>query len=97
MERLSDRLVRIRKTNGMSAHAVASKMGIPASTYRAWEAGRAIQGHEAFIELSRALSVSLVELITGMKPGEAPLLVIEKLKRLENEIRAVQDDLLLLA
>jgi transcriptional regulator with XRE-family HTH domain len=80
-EKFSQRLARIRKSRKMSVTELTSRVGISVSTYRAWEYGRAVQGPDAFVKLSRALEVSLEELMAGTQPKMA--LALEKIERSE--------------
>jgi transcriptional regulator with XRE-family HTH domain len=49
----------------MTAKEVAHAIGAAESTYRAWEAGRAIQGEEPYVALARVFQIPLHELLTG--------------------------------
>ncbi len=67
-ETFSARLKRLRKHKGFSQKDVAKKIGVPVTTYREWEYGRLIQG-EPYVEIAKALDVTLGELLTGHSPG----------------------------
>ncbi len=67
MESINQRLVRLRKACGLTMKKVASQIGVPVSTYRDWEYGRAIQGN-FYLELAVLFEVSLYELLSGQKP-----------------------------
>jgi len=54
----------------MTAKEVACGVGIAERTYRAWEAGRAIQG-EPYLALSDLFDLSVHELLSGEKPVTA--------------------------
>ena len=73
MERLSQRLRRLRKERRLSIKEVANRVGIPATTYREWEYGRAIQG-EPYPKLAEVLGVTLTELMTGKRPSKVQAL-----------------------
>ncbi len=61
-ETMSERLKRLRTAKGTKVEDFARQLGIPATTYREWEKGRAIQG-QPYIEISKALDVSLGNLL----------------------------------
>jgi len=72
---------------------MARRVGVPETTYREWEVGRAIQG-EPYVRMSEALGVSLSELLTGERPDRAKLLaeielMEEGLKQLKNKLNAL--------
>ncbi len=67
MESIGKRLSRLRKRAGLSMKQVSEGIGVPVTTYRDWEYGRAIQGNP-YIKLSKVLRVPLYELISGQKP-----------------------------
>ena len=72
---------------------MARRVGVPETTYREWEVGRAIQG-EPYVRMSEALGVSLSELLTGQRPDQARLLVEienmeEGLRQLKNKLNAM--------
>ena len=46
---------------------VAARTGVPLTTYREWEYGRAIQG-EPYGAIAKVLEVSLEELLPGKRP-----------------------------
>lgn len=91
-ERFADRLARLRRAQGLSAQKLANLLNVPASTYRAWETGRAIQGHQALLDLSRTLSVSLGELLTGTRSQFFQ--VAHRLESVETELRSIRKLLL---
>ncbi len=63
-ELLSERLSRLRAAAGLTITEVATELGISPSTYREWEAGRAIRG-EPYVRLAEIFDVSLGELLIG--------------------------------
>lgn len=91
IESLGDRLKRLRKSKFISVKELSDKIGVPLTTYREWEHGRKIVG-EPYIELSRALEVSVYELITGEKNSASDLL--KSVEAIENEIKKVKENLL---
>lgn len=90
METLAARLKRMRTQKDMSAQQIADLTGIPVTTYREWENGRQILG-EPYEKLSKALDVTLFELMTGRKPKNADLFL--KLEELEKNLRELRSEL----
>ena len=66
MEKLGDRLKRLRSENGLSVKQVADFLAIAPSTYREWENGRQIRG-EPYGQLAKVFKVEVGELITGKR------------------------------
>ncbi|MCB0365059.1 MAG: helix-turn-helix transcriptional regulator [Bdellovibrionaceae bacterium] len=88
-----ERLRSLRKAKGLTMREMARRVGVPETTYREWEVGRAIQG-EPYVRMSEALGVSLSELLTGHRPDQAKLLVEietmeEGLRQLKNKLNAM--------
>ena len=88
-----ERLRSLRKAKGLTMREMARRVGVPETTYREWEVGRAIQG-EPYVRMSEALGVSLSELLTGQRPDQARLLVEienmeEGLRQLKNKLNAM--------
>lgn len=82
METLGSRLKRLREIRGLTIAEISSKTGVPVSTYREWEYGRAIKG-EPYVQLAEILGVSLHELITGITPdSRSALKMIDELEEL---------------
>ncbi len=77
------RLKALREKRGKSMTEIAVIVGIPASTYREWEYGRAIRG-EPYLQIARALNVSVVELLTGERTRVA--VALSRLDLLEAEL-----------
>ena len=61
------RLKVLRVTRGLTVVQISKRVGVSTSTYRDWEYGRKISGHEAFLNLAEILNVSLFELMAGEK------------------------------
>jgi transcriptional regulator with XRE-family HTH domain len=90
METMSDRLRTFRTRLGLSAKEVAIDIGVPESTYRAWEMGRAISG-EPYLKLAEVLRVSLGELFTGEKPNASELdFALERLREATARLESVR-------
>lgn len=67
MESLDKRLKRLREKKGITVKQLCQEIGIPVTTYREWEYGRAITG-EPYVALAQVLGVSVYELLTGKAP-----------------------------
>ncbi|QDK44778.1 hypothetical protein DOM22_06170 [Bdellovibrio sp. ZAP7] len=94
METLAKRLKRLRTEQDKSAQQIADLTGIPVTTYREWENGRQILG-EPYEKLSKALDVSLFELMTGRKPKHADLFIkLEEVEKTLSELRSQLGNLL---
>jgi transcriptional regulator with XRE-family HTH domain len=65
---IGSRLKQLREARGLTVKALATAAGVPVSTYREWEYGRAILG-EPYPRLARALGVGVEYLITGIDPS----------------------------
>jgi len=65
--RLADRMRKLRVERDLTAREVAQSVNVPESTYRAWEAGRAVRG-EPYVALSKVFGISVHELLSGVKP-----------------------------
>jgi transcriptional regulator with XRE-family HTH domain len=85
------RLKHLREERDLGVAELAKKIGIPASTYREWEYGRAIKG-EPYVGIANALNISLQELMTGEKPNKNQLL--KKFEHLESQFSGFKNDLL---
>ncbi|HEX7675861.1 MAG TPA: helix-turn-helix transcriptional regulator [Bdellovibrio sp.] len=91
MSGIHDRLRRLRLQQNLTINNIAEKTGISASTYKAWENGRQIQG-EPYPALARVYQVSLQELITGEKAN--CFQILERIDRLRHELQEMKNDLL---
>jgi transcriptional regulator with XRE-family HTH domain len=67
MKTMAHRLQSFRKNIGLTSKEVARRISVAESTYRAWEAGRAIRG-EPYLRLAETFRVSLGELFSGEPP-----------------------------
>lgn len=85
-ETFAQRLRRLRKQKGLTLKEVATEIGVPYTTYRDWEYGKAVQG-EPYLKICDALSVGLTELFTGNLPDKNSVTA---------RIRTIQAELLLL-
>lgn len=92
IENFGNRLKRLREKNGLTVKKLAESIKTPVTTYREWENGRKIVGEEPYILLSRALNVSIYELLTGEKSSLDP--AVESLERVLAEIQKIKYDLL---
>ena len=87
MEKLHQRLLRIRKAKGLTAKEVAFAIGEAESTYRGWESGRGLN-LPPFEKLSQVLSISVTELVVGQSPEMAD--VLESLAQIEVDVRELR-------
>ncbi|MDR3608445.1 MAG: helix-turn-helix transcriptional regulator [Oligoflexia bacterium] len=68
---IGNRLRKLRTENRFTLSQVARQVGVPVSTYRDWEYGKAIQG-EPYAKLAQAFGVSIEELLGGEKALQKP-------------------------
>src|ERR1700692_1911040 len=59
---MSKKLIELRKRNRLSMREAAKRIGVPETTYRDWEYGRAIRG-EPYVQIARAFGISLLDLL----------------------------------
>lgn len=78
MNSINQRIKFLRQARGLTAVEMAKAIGIPASTYREWEYGRAIRG-EPYLKIASVLNISLYELFTGNPPSS----IDEKILQIE--------------
>lgn len=93
MEKISDRLKRLRVRKGLSQINLAKLVHVPVTTYRDWEGGKAITG-EPYPILAEHLDVSINYLITGQQHTENNILldidkIIEDVKNLKKNAIAL--------
>ena len=62
IEPISKRLKKFRELRNLSIKETAALIGVPESTYREWEYGRAIRG-EPYLKIAQAFSISLDDLL----------------------------------
>lgn len=62
------RLKRLRNENKLTVKEMSARIGVPESSYREWEYGRAITGGEHYIQIAKVLGLSVYELLTGNRP-----------------------------
>ena len=89
MELFNKRLARLRKARGLSRKDVASKLGLPATTYRDWEYGVSITG-EPYLQLAKILSVSVSELM-GEKTAIPPVDMRICIAEIQNKLDLLKD------
>ena len=86
---LGARLKLLREKRGLTARQLADQIGVPVSTYREWEYGRAIVG-EPYVAMSKALDVGVHELLTGESPSRTSYIAkIEKITTALFELKAL--------
>ena len=96
MEKIADRLKKLRERKGLTQIRLAKLAKIPVSTYRDWEGGKAITG-EPYAVLAKLLDVSIGYLITGEHIVANSLLfdidkIIEDVKSLRKNVIAFYQD-----
>jgi transcriptional regulator with XRE-family HTH domain len=93
MSDFHERLRTLRARCGLTAAELSKKIGVPPTTYRQWESGRAIRGMH-YVRLAKALNVTLSELITGEAPKAGGLLL--RIETIESQLRKLREDLIAL-
>ena len=91
MKPFGARLRAQRERKKLSVAEAAARIGVPVTTYREWEYGRAIKG-EPYAAIANALELPLSELITGEKTEKQT--IFKKFEHLESELMAIKADLL---
>ena len=88
------RLKKLRHLKELSIEEVSKKIGVPASTYREWESGRAIQG-EPYLKIAEVFGVSVHELLSGhAQTASRALTLIRQIESLCQELeREVKNSL----
>ncbi len=71
--KIANRLRELRKEKKLSLAGVAQAIGVPVSTYRDWEYGKAIRG-EPYERIAEIFDVSLNELLSSKREGRSELL-----------------------
>jgi transcriptional regulator with XRE-family HTH domain len=75
MPTLAKRLKKLRETRRLSMRETAKLIGVPETTYREWEYGRAVRG-EPYLKIAKAFGVKVEELF--VVSAEAAELLLEK-------------------
>lgn len=65
----SKKLKKLRESRNLSISEVATLIGVPLSTYREWEYGRAIRG-EPYVKIAKVYNITLDELFSVNKPTQ---------------------------
>ena len=91
METFSARLRKLRLSKNLTLKEVAEHFNVPATTYRDWEYGKAIQG-EPYLAIADFYQISLHELLTGEKKDKNDILqqITEVQKKLNEISRSVK-------
>jgi len=71
--------------------ATANRLEVPVSTYREWEYGRDLRGHQAYVKMAHIFGVGVQELLVGKKPNRQEIVLkldtaINQLKELRAEV-----------
>lgn len=90
-EKINNRIKRLREERKLTVKELSSKIGIPDTTYREWEYGRAITG-EPYVKLAKELQVSLSLLLTGEEPVQE-LELMEILAHIKKSHEKLEDKL----
>jgi transcriptional regulator with XRE-family HTH domain len=90
MESIGQRLRKLRKKRDLSVKQISQLTGIPITTYREWEYGRAIKG-EPYPKLAEVFGVTLSELMTGKIPASKEIL--GKLSQIQTDLGEVERNL----
>jgi len=88
MKLISQRLVHFRNLKGLTQKQVAERLAVPVTTYRNWEYGKAIRG-EPYVALAQIFEISILELLTGSKPGKSEML--RALENLDKEVKNIRE------
>lgn len=87
-EPMSKKLKRLREARNLTIKETAKLIGVPESTYREWEYGRAIRG-EPYLKISRTFNITLDELFGVPKISHDALsLEVDKLIEEMTKIKA---------
>ena len=91
MMNISERLTKLRGQRGLTLREVAEYVGVPTSTYRDWEYGKAIR-IEPYVKLAELYEIGVEELLTGKctTRREALHALSEAQTSLQTAIRVVQ-------
>ncbi len=87
MPTISKRLRTFRLISGLSMREAAKRIGVPETTYREWEYGRAIRG-EPYIRIARTFGVSLDTLFANNISSRQP--TEHDFDRIISEIQALK-------
>ncbi|AUN97433.1 hypothetical protein C0V70_04780 [Bacteriovorax stolpii] len=94
-EHISKRLKRFREARNLTMREAAKRIGVPETTYREWEYGRAIRG-EPYVNIARAFEVTLEDLLGDPGISNASYdtefdNLIEEILKLKARIRNLKD------
>lgn len=81
------RLKNLRNERKLSLRDASKLIGVPESTYREWEYGRQIRGHEPYIKIAKAFNLSVDELF-GLKDCSSSL--EEEFEKIEILLKSVK-------
>ena len=62
MNEMGSILKKLRQSKKLSMREAARLIDVPETTYREWEYGRLIRGHEAYLKIAKGFNISLDEL-----------------------------------
>ena len=84
----SQRLKFLRTKNKFSIKEVAQRIGVSESTYREWEYGRQIRGHEPYLKIAKAFGISLDELFGN---NISPSTLADDFEEIEKLLKQVKE------
>ena len=89
-EMIGHRMKKLRAAKRITVKDAAALIGVPLTTYREWENGRAIQG-EPYLKIAEVLGVGLLELMTGEIPE--PLELIQQCEKINEAAASLKKNL----
>ena len=78
--KLSDKIVRLRKSNGMSQEELADKLGVSRQAISRWEMGTAMPDATNILQLSRLFQVTTDYLLNDEYQSDNDLPKVKKVK-----------------
>ncbi len=89
-EPIAKRLKKLREARHLTIKEAATLIGVPQTTYREWEYGRAIRG-EPYIRIAKAFNISLDELFGC--PKSHPELYDKELEKIIEDVDKISNRL----
>ena len=92
---LSERLVSIRKKQGMTQQQVANGAGMPDASLRKYESGRLTPQLETLLRITASLGVSVTDMLEYSESEKRTVLKLEeKYRKIAGELRQMKEDML---
>ena len=79
--KLSDKIVRLRKSNGMSQEELADKLGVSRQAISRWEMGTAMPDATNILQLSRLFQVTTDYLLNDEYQSDNDLPKVKEVKK----------------